>query len=111
MKKRILLSILAASFIGVASCQPVKAASGSLYLASSVQAPSSGSQFTVSVRENSGSIPVNATQANLNFPSGSLEVVSISSSSAFPLEAQTYIDSSSVNLARGAFSPVTSDQL
>ncbi len=73
------------------------------------------STFTVEVRENSGTTPVNAVQANFSYPATLVDFVSISTSStAFGLEAQSFGGNGQVTMARGTCggcAAVTGDQL
>src|SRR4051812_4159260 len=70
--------------------------------------------FTVNVREDSGAATVNAVQANLTYPAASLELISIdTTTSAFPLEAQSTGGNGSISLARatnGGAPAVTGNQ-
>jgi hypothetical protein len=93
------------------SNRPVYAASARLYLSPSASTVYKGNTFSVSVRENSGSEPVNAVQANLSYSSNLLQFVSISSSSSFAVVAQSSGGGGSVKIARGAQPSVTGDKL
>ncbi len=86
------------------------AAAATLYLSPASITVNQNSYLTVSVRENSGSEPVNAAQVNLSY-SSNLSYVSISSSSAFGIVAQNSGGSGSVQIGRGTISPVTGSQL
>ncbi|MGZ6005605.1 MAG: cohesin domain-containing protein, partial [Candidatus Saccharimonadales bacterium] len=78
------------------------AAAGSMSLSPASTSASIGSTFTISVYENSGSNPVDTAQANLSYSSNLIDFVSISSSSAFPIVAQSSGGNGSVVIARGA---------
>lgn len=71
----------------------------------------SGSTVTLTIRCQSGSVPVNAVQANLSYPTARLTFQSIStSSSAFDTTIESTGGSGSVNLGVGSLSgPVSGD--
>lgn len=61
-----------------------------LYITPSTGAYSNGATVTITVRENSGDIPVNAVQANLSYPTARLQFQSISTAtSAFTTTLQS----------------------
>ena len=71
-----------------------------------------GSTITVEVRENSGSAPVNAVQANFSYPADKLTFVSADgSASGFTTQAQSTGGNGTVSLARGVVGNLTGDQL
>lgn len=70
-----------------------------------------GATLSLSVYEDSGSDTVNAVQANLSYPSTQLQFVSISSSSAFGVDAQSTGGSGSVQIGRGTITAVSGNQL
>lgn len=62
---------------------------GTLYITPATDTYSNGSTLTITIRENSGSVPVNAVQANLSYPTNRLQFQSISTStSAFTTSLQ-----------------------
>lgn len=78
------------------------ASPGTLSLVPSSQDVELGSNFSVSLRVNSGSTAVGAAQANLNFPANKLEYVGTSYvGSAFDIQAKEDISEGSLELARG----------
>ena len=88
------------------------AASAKLYLSPSSGSYKVGTSFTVSVRENSGTEPVNAVQADLSYPGSKLQFVSTSlSGSAFAISAGTSGGNGSVSIALGSTTARTGDQL
>jgi len=89
----------------------VAAASASMSLSVSSSSVAKGSYLTVYIRENSGSEPVNAAQANFSYPSNLLQYSSISNSSAFSVVAQNSAGGGSVNIGRGALPSVSGSQL
>ncbi|HVU59605.1 MAG TPA: carboxypeptidase regulatory-like domain-containing protein [Candidatus Saccharimonadales bacterium] len=70
-----------------------------------------GGNVTVAIYENSGSEPVNAVQANITYPTSSLQFVSITSSAAFGVTAQNSGGGGNVQIARGTITAVTGSQL
>jgi hypothetical protein len=100
--------VLAAnSFTSPTSAQ----ATDSIYLTPGSGSYAVGSNFTVTVRENSGS-QVNAAEADLSYSTAYLEFVSIDASgSAFGIDASSTGGNGSVSIARGNTSPVSGDQL
>lgn len=112
--KKIFLSFA----LGLASLLPVflmsseaLAASATLYLSPAGGSVSQGSYLTVNVYENSGGEPVNGVQANLSYPANLLDFVSISSSSAFSIVAQSSGGGGTVQIGRGALPAVSGAQL
>lgn len=90
---------------------PAYAASASLYLSPASTSVSQDTILVISIREDSGSEPVNAVQANLTYPADLLTFVSIGSSSAFRIAAQSSGGNGSVEIARGALPAVSGNQL
>jgi hypothetical protein len=80
----------------------------SLSPASTALAP--GASFNVDIHEDSGSDTVNAVQANLSY-SSNLTFVSITSSPAFSIDAQSSGGGGSVKIGRGTSTPVSGDQI
>ena len=88
------------------------AATGTLSLSPATSTVGLGNNITVAVRENSGTDPVNAVEADLSYPTAQLQFVSIdATTSAFGVEAVSSGGSGSVTLARGGQTAVTGDQL
>jgi hypothetical protein len=109
---RILLSVFVALLLSQPILsRPVHAASARLYLSPAASTVYNGQTFTVSVREDSGSEPVNAVQANLSYPANLLQFVSVSGSSSFGVAAESSGGGGSVRIARGAQPAVTGDKL
>lgn len=113
MKQKIIrrLAVLAAVVLPVLFAVPAYAATATLYLSPSSGTVVNGNTLTVEVRENSGTEPVNAVQANMSYPASLLQFVGITSSSAFSVVAQNSGGSGTVQIGRGALPSVTGDQL
>lgn len=90
--------------------RPVYAASATLSLSPASSSVSQGATFTVTIRMNSGTEPVNGAQANLSYPANLLDYVSIGSSSAFSIVAQNSGGGGSVQIGRGALPAVSGSQ-
>jgi hypothetical protein len=83
-----------------------------VYLNPASQTVNGSTDFTVEVRENSGTTGVNAVQANLSYNASILDFVSIDgSTSAFDVQAQNSGGSGSIAIGRGKTTGVTGDQL
>jgi hypothetical protein len=68
--------------------------------------------FTVEVRMNSGTVEVNAIQADFSYPADKLQFVSIDGTgSAFTTEAPSTGAAGKVSIARGNIQPVSGDKL
>lgn len=89
---------------------PAYAAAASISMVPSVTSATTNETVTVTITEDSGTEPVNAVQANLSYPASSLQYVSAANSTAFPIDAQTVANNGTLQLARGAYSPVTGSQ-
>jgi chitodextrinase len=89
------------------------AAGDSLYLAPTAVTQSLGSNFTVTIHENSGTDAVNAVEADLAYDQTKLQFVSISTTtSAFDLSAVSGGGSGSVKIARAkSVTSLTGDQV
>jgi chitodextrinase len=110
--RRLLLLILPAVVLLGYVVSTTRAAAGTLYLSPSSSIVTNGSTFTVSVRESSGTDPVNAVQANLTYDATKLDFVSIDSTgTAFATEAEATGGAGVVKIARGTVTAVTGDQL
>lgn len=86
-----------------------------IYLNPAAQTFGPNTSFSIQIRENSGTTPVNAVQANLSYSTTLLTLVSIDTTgTAFGVEAQNTGANGSINLARGTCggcAAVTGDQL
>ena len=85
------------------SRQPVGRAAGtaSMSLSPATLSVNHGDSFTIEIRENSGTEPVNAVQANLTYDDSKLDFVSIDGSeSAFPFPFEEIGGGGSVKIAR-----------
>jgi hypothetical protein len=89
---------------------PAYAAAATLYMSPASGTALQGNTLTLDIRENSGTEPVNAVQANFTYPASLLRFNSIASSSAFDIAAQSSGGSGLVKIARGASTPVSGDQ-
>lgn len=69
-----------------------------------------GNILTVSIRENSGSEPINAASATLSYPADKLDFISIGNSSAFSIVAVNSGGGGTVKVERGALPAVTGSQ-
>jgi len=101
--------------LGVYVVFRVGAASQQLYLSPSSASVNIGQNITLAVRENSGTDPVNAVQANLTYNPAQLQFVAVDyTNSAFSLQASSSGGGGSVKMARatgGGEPPVTGDNL
>ena len=95
----------------IATASPVFAASASLSLSPASTSAVIGSSFNIGIYVNTGGNNVNAVQANLTYPANQLDFVSISSSAAFGVDAQSTGGGGSVTIARGNIQPVSGNQL
>ncbi|HEY4695176.1 MAG TPA: hypothetical protein VIH52_04425 [Candidatus Nanoarchaeia archaeon] len=95
----------------VANPSSVRAAA-TLYLSPASKTVNNGENFAVSVYTNTGGDPVNAVQANLSYPTATLQFISVDSSgSAFEIAAETSGGSGSVRIGKGTLTPKTGVQL
>jgi hypothetical protein len=89
--------------------------SAHLYLTPATYSWADSDSYSVQVREDSGSAPVNAVQANFSYPTNLLQVTSVDDTgSGFGLNASTNATGGTISIARGTSpgSPaVTGDQL
>jgi hypothetical protein len=115
MKQRLKPSLAAglASLLLLLGIAPAASAAGtaSMYLVPSSGTYAPGAVISVGVYEDSGSDQVNAVQANLTYSTSTLTFSSISDSSAFGVDAQSTGGGGSVQIGRGAISPVSGAQL
>jgi hypothetical protein len=103
------VTAIAGYFIIFANAAPTPP---TVYVTPAAQTYGANSTITVQVRENSGTTPVNAVQANFSYPTNLLTFISIDgSNSAFPTEAESVGSAGQVNLARGITTSLTGDQL
>ena len=90
-------------------------AAPTIYLSPATGTFAANTNFSVQVREDSGTTGVNAIQANFTYPANLVDFVSISTTgTAFTVEAQSSGGSGSVNIARGTCggcAPATGDKL
>lgn len=85
-----------------------------VYLTPDAQTFGGSTSFSIQVRENSGTTPVNAVQANLSYSTSLLTLVSVSTSSTFGVVAQNSGANGVINIGlgvSGGSAPVTGDQL
>ena len=104
--------VAAAGLAGLIS--PVAAATtaslASLYLTPSTGSPNVGDELDVQIRVNTGAQFTNAVQANFTYPSSQLSVVGFdNSASSFPVVAQQQASNGLIQVAGGAFTPVSGD--
>src|SRR6266480_2346358 len=89
---------------------PTTASQASLYLTPSSGSPHAGDELDVQIRVNSGSRFTNAVQANFTYPSSQLSVLGFdNSTSSFPVVAQQQASNGLIEVAHGAFTPVSGD--
>jgi hypothetical protein len=82
----------------------------SLYLMPSTGSPSVGDELDVQIRVNTGARFTNAVQANFTYPSSQLSVLGFdNSTSSFPVLAQQQASNGLIQVAHGAFTPVSGD--
>src|SRR5215472_2853309 len=82
----------------------------SLYLTPSTGSPNVGDELDVQIRVNTGAQFTNAVQANFTYPSSQLSVVGFdNSTSSFPVVAQQQASNGLIQVAGGAFTPVSGD--
>lgn len=115
MKSLAAYSLIGALFLGLFTFinpVPAHSATGTLYLSPASKTVNVGAKFTVAIRVNSGVVNVNAVQANLSYPTGKLNFVSISvAGSAFEQQYQNTGGGGSVKIARATVTPVKGDKL
>jgi hypothetical protein len=87
------------------------AASATMYLTPSSATVAIGNTLNVNIYEDSGTQDVNAAKADLTYNASVLQYVSVTSSSAFSINASTSGGNGSVSIDRGAIPPVTGPQL
>lgn len=82
-----------------------------MYLSPVTQTVNQNTNFSVEIREDSGVEPVNAVQADLTYDDARLEFVSVTSSAAFDIDAETFGSGGVIRIARGTTTVKTGDQL
>lgn len=87
------------------------AGTANMYLSPASQSVNQSTNFTVEIREDSGSELVNAVQADLTYDSNKLDFVSVTTSAAFEIEAETFGSGGIIKIARGTIAPKSGDQL
>ena len=104
MKNIVAYSLIGALFLGLLTFinpTPVHSATAKMYLSPASKTVNVGVKFTVAVRIDSGSVKVNAVQANLSYPASKLDFVSISAGgTAFPAALEESGGAGSVKIAR-----------
>jgi hypothetical protein len=118
MKKRLFNKINAVAAVAVTSLVGLfivvtyAAGSATLTLTPSGGSHDIGSNFTVTIYENSGSETVNSVDVTMTYDQAKLQFVSIdSSSSAFAIAATATGGGGGVNIAKGTVTPVTGSQV
>jgi chitodextrinase len=107
-----LLSFMLFYVFGISSIGFAAPPAPTVYLQSESQTIGPNSAFSVEVREDSGTLPVNAVQANFNYPADLIDFVSFdSANSAFSIEAQKMGGNGQITIARGASPALTGNQL
>ena len=80
------------------------------YLTPSTGSPGVGDELDVQIRVNTASQFTNAVQANFTYPSSQLSVLGFdNSTSSFPVVAQQQASNGLIQVAGGAFTPVSGD--
>ena len=104
MRKLITHTLISSILLGLFTffgAVPVYSAEGTLYLSPASKTVNVGSNFTIAIRIDSNEININAVQANLSYPTGKLDFVSIdTSTSAFNVPMQETGGGGSVKIAR-----------
>jgi len=99
------LSIFAVIFVvigGYIILKSLAATPPAVYLTPASSAVNTTTDFTVQIMEDSGSVPVNAVQANLTYPTNLLDVVSIDTSgSAFTTIAESTAANGNIRIGAG----------
>jgi hypothetical protein len=103
---------VAAGLAGWAAPAAASAASSQalLYLSPSTGSPGVGDELDVQIRVNTGTQFTNAVQANFTYPSSQLSVLGFdNTTSSFPVVAQQQASNGLIQVAGGAFTPVSGD--
>lgn len=98
----------------VTNRQPVSraVASASISLLPSSQSVNHGDSLTIEIRENSGTEPVNAVEADLSYDANKLTLDSVDyTGSAFEIQAEETLSTGSIEIVRGTVTAKTGDQL
>jgi hypothetical protein len=91
------LLITSISYLGLRTFQASHAASGpAIYASPSSANVQQGTTLSVTMREDSGNVPVNSVQASMNYDSNSLQFVNITEGGAFPQVAASNTDTPGV---------------
>ena len=102
ISKRIALPVLAFVSATAWSLPVLASAAPNLFFNPSATQVTEGQMVTVQVREDSGTVPVNAVQANISYPADKLEMKYINVvGSEFQITAEQTTTEGSVRLARG----------
>lgn len=103
------IAVIAGYFIYTSLAAPT---APTVYLSPASQTLGPNTTFTVQVREDSGTTPVNAVQANFSYPAALVDFVSISTTgTAFTTDAPSSGGSGQVSIARGIIGNLTGDKL
>jgi hypothetical protein len=107
----LILSFLV-SAAAVLSAVPVYAASGSISLITNKAIVANGGSMVVAVYMNGGGNPINAVEADFNYPASQLQYVGISySGSAFGIQPGGNGGGGSVTIPAGSINPITGSAL
>lgn len=110
MKRSINLFKVAALSIFLLLINTAQADAATASLSPSSATVAQGSVLTISIRENSGSEPINAAAITLSYPADKFDFVSIGNSSAFGIVAANSGGGGTVKVDRGALPAVTGSQ-
>jgi hypothetical protein len=117
MKKTTKISITSFIFVGIGVAAIIiarlvfAAGTASLSLTPATATFSQGDSVSVSIYEDSGSDTVNAVQANFSYPASLLSFVGTTDSPAFSVAAQSSVSGGNAQIARGATTAVSGNQL
>lgn len=87
------------------------AITANMYLSPASKSVNQNTNFSVEIREDSNSEAVNAVQADLTYDNAKLEFVSIATSAAFDIEAESIGGGGNIMIARGTTIAKTGDNL
>jgi chitodextrinase len=112
-KPSAVLVVLAVAVIGsYLIIRSLAATGGSFSVVPATNSVAAGSNFTVTVYEDSGSNPTKSVQADLTYDQNALQFVSIDySTSAFGTQAESTTGNGVVNMARSSFTDLTGSQV
>jgi hypothetical protein len=109
-KRIFCVAVLAAAGLAGLVTPVAASATASLYLTPSTGSPSVGDELDVQIRVNTGAQLTNAVQANFTYPSSQVSVVGFdNSNTSFPVVAQQQASNGLIQVAGGAFTPVSGD--